>query len=176
MAQTGRNMQVRFDMKVVLECWDNGIWYSKWIFMIGSPSALCWTICQQDLMHTFFPQFPQYFTNLMQFSDNSTKWFYQIPCSVLMVTLFSSIFKKIMLLPHLWKSHHEAFKKVTTKMSQIMDVFYFNVNIRTKHSIIYHSWAIYSKKTGKIDQTIFLKFRRKSVLLIYGPTKGSWWA
>ena len=25
MAQTGRNMQVRFDLKVVLECWDNEI-------------------------------------------------------------------------------------------------------------------------------------------------------
>ena len=151
-------------------------WYLEWIFMIGSPSALCWTISQQDLVNTFSSQFPLYFTNLMQFSDILTQKFYQMLCLVLRVTLFSSIFQKIMLLPHLWKSHHQALKNMTTKMSQIMDVFYFKVSIRTKHNIIYHSWAIYSKKTEKIDQTNFLKFRRKSVLLIYGPTEGSWWA
>ena len=49
-----RNMQVRFDFKSILECWDRGILVLEINFMICSLIAPYWTICWQDLLCTFY--------------------------------------------------------------------------------------------------------------------------
>ena len=87
--------------------------------MIGSLSALCWTMYQQDLVHTFHLNF------------QCILWIWCNFDIILLKNFFSlKHLPKVLLLLRLWKLHH--FKNVTTKMSRIMNALLEKERHRTK--------------------------------------------
>ena len=136
MAQTGRNMLVRFELKLVLECLDNEIL----VFRMNFYDRLT----QRPLLdHLSARPCAHFFSSLSTVFYKFDAIFRSFHSMILPNALLSTDGNFI--LKHFPENHafatslKMAFKNVTTKMSQIRDVFYFNVNIRTKHNIIYHS-------------------------------------
>ena len=136
-------MEVRFDLKVVLECWDNRILtirmnsYDRFIQHLLSVGPYISKTLRTLFLFNFHCILQIWCNLKIILVNNFTKylawyWWWLYP---------KAYSKKIMLLPHLWNLHHQAFKNVTK-----MNVFYFNVNNSTKHNIISNSWTIYSTK------------------------------